>query len=147
MSVFWAYSPVCVPGRPAPKYVPTSVGRWNTCGSPWTVKMWTQCWRSWAYVSTGSSMSIYSNTATAQWEACWPSATWLNTDDAPRTSGWAGGHRSRMHWSQGKHGSAYKGSYLRTVIEEKGSGHFVRNYFYTFNLDQITSLHIKYVSR
>lgn len=83
----------CTPhlDRPAPRYVPTSVGRWSTCGSPWMGKMWTQCWRSWAFVSTGSSMSIYSNTATAQWEGCWPSATWLNTDDAPRTSGWVWG--------------------------------------------------------
>lgn len=95
---------LCVspPGRPAPRYVPTSVGRWSTCGSPWMGKMWTRCWRSWAFVSTGSSTSTYSSTATAQWEACWPSATWLNTDGAPRTSGWAGGHRSRIHWSQGK---------------------------------------------
>lgn len=80
-----------LPGRPAPKYAPTSVGRWSTCGSLWMAKMWTQCWRSWACVSTDSSMSTYSSTATAPWEACWPSATWLNTDDAPRTSGWAGG--------------------------------------------------------
>lgn len=89
-------------GRPAPRFAHTSVGRWSTCGSPWMGRMWTQCWRSWAFVSTGSSTSTYSSTVTAQWEACWPSATWLNTDGAPRTSGWAGGHRSRIHWSQGK---------------------------------------------
>lgn len=84
---------LCVspPCRPAPRYVPTSVDRWSTCESPWMGRMWTRCWRSWASVSTGSSTSTYSSTVTAQWEACWPSATWLNTDDVPRTSGWAEG--------------------------------------------------------
>lgn len=96
--------------RPAPRFAPTSVGRWSTCGSPWMGKMWIQCWRSWAFVSTDSSTSTYSSTATAQWEACWPSATWLNTVDAPRTSGWAGGIGPGYTGHRAEHGSACKGS-------------------------------------
>lgn len=90
---------LCVspPGRPAPRCAPTSVGRWSTYESPWMGKMWTRCWRSWAFVSTGWSTSTCSSTATAPWEACWPSATWRSTDAPPRNSGWAGGHRSRIH--------------------------------------------------
>lgn len=120
--LFLTFSPTCTPPspsrpdrRPAPKSAPMSVGRWSTCGSPWMGRMWTRCWRSWACVSTDSSTSTYSSTATAQWEACWPSVMWLNTENAPRTSGWVKGQRSSMHCSEGKTWLFLRRHFLRFI--------------------------------